>query len=1335
VFISYAHDSDAHREKVRDLWVFLCANGVEAHIDRVADQERQDWTMWMERQVAEADHILIVASPAYKKRAGHDADPAEGQGVQYEARLIRNLFYANQSDLGRFLPVVLPGGSSDDVPAFLTPATTTVYQVSSFTVAGAEALLRVLHRRPSEIQPVPGPVPDLPVRSHTFSTTAAALHHHIDVQVVAGESGVTTTVLLGGERLGEPHTGRLPVGIERCWDNLDLVDTAVERLARVGVRLWESMVGEPTTRRLLELIDTSPVGTSVDLTFHLDAGVSWLPVELLRVPADQRLLATIGGVSLTRRLAGIDRPPVGRLPGPLKILAAVAAPEETKTGSGPVDVEAEMQALLDAVTDTAVSGRGQVRILEVASLPQITAALRNDQYHVLHLFAHGSPTGIELEDEDGNPVPASAEKLVDALRAGGHVLPLVVLSSCSGAAAGTAGVAAALVEHGADRVLAMHTTVSDTYATQLGRHLHQTLATDPDTTVAAAVATARRDLDQTLRDRAQASGIPLRPETAIPTLLAAGPDTPLVDTGAPSTPLKRPTEPPTTRGVRELPVGELIGRRAPLRTTMAVLRGTASDRARFGDWAGVALTGVGGIGKTALAGRILARARADGWTIVEHVGAWNPPALFTSLAAAIDDPDVAAQLRNPRIDDTGKLGYFLDLLGRERLLVLFDDFEQNLAPDTQEFTDPGFAELFPALLDAAGTGRIFTTCRYPIPRTGDALLRLNLPPLTPAEQRRLYLRLPALRDLSVQERRLVTRTIGGHPRLIEFLDVLLREGTPARFRHVARKLRQLAEHEDIDLTDARPLPDAVAEALRLGSRDILLETLLADLSADQKELLAQAALSRASLTLADLTFARHGDTPTADQARQTRRDVEHLTDLTLITPVGDGELLVHPWLAGTLTAGQSERDRTRRHETAAATHVHRVNTGRGRFDDLVEVSRHFAAASRYDESIGAALQACDLVGGEVAASALLADIVPLVPTHHPRFFDIADRECDALLAIGLASATASRYQAMLDAVRADAAKNPGHENEYLLAITLERLGNIAIATADTRAATNYFTESVEILDRLAATYPGNAKYQRAPSYSRGMLGDLAHAAGDSTSATQHYQASLAVCERLAAADPGNVRHQRDLSISRNKLGDLAVAAGDSTTAAQHYQASLAVRERLATTDPSNAQYQRDLSVSHERLGDLARAADDATRAAQHYQASLAVRERLAAADPRIAQYQRDLSISHGRLGDLARAADDATTAAQHYQAGLAIRERLAAADPGNAEYQRDLSISHDRLGDLARAGGDPTTATQHHQASLAIAEQLATTDPGNAEYQRDLAISRRKLAELENDLL
>jgi hypothetical protein len=107
----------------------------------------------MEQQIDLADHVLVIASPAYKQRAGADADEAVGRGVQYEARLLRNLFYQHQQDLNRFLPVVLPGGSARDLPAFLTPATTTVYRVAEFSLAGAEPLLRLLLDRPEEIEP------------------------------------------------------------------------------------------------------------------------------------------------------------------------------------------------------------------------------------------------------------------------------------------------------------------------------------------------------------------------------------------------------------------------------------------------------------------------------------------------------------------------------------------------------------------------------------------------------------------------------------------------------------------------------------------------------------------------------------------------------------------------------------------------------------------------------------------------------------------------------------------------------------------------------------------------------------------------------------------------------------------------------------------------------------------------------------------------------------------------------------------------------------------------------------------------------------------------------
>jgi TIR domain len=82
VFISYAHDPDVpgHAEAVRDLWVWLRSCGIDARLDRVAAGRRQDWALWMADQIRAADHILIIASPAYKVRAEGRVGADEGRG-------------------------------------------------------------------------------------------------------------------------------------------------------------------------------------------------------------------------------------------------------------------------------------------------------------------------------------------------------------------------------------------------------------------------------------------------------------------------------------------------------------------------------------------------------------------------------------------------------------------------------------------------------------------------------------------------------------------------------------------------------------------------------------------------------------------------------------------------------------------------------------------------------------------------------------------------------------------------------------------------------------------------------------------------------------------------------------------------------------------------------------------------------------------------------------------------------------------------------------------------------------------------------------------------------
>ncbi|MCP9209767.1 toll/interleukin-1 receptor domain-containing protein [Streptomyces sp. NEAU-Y11] len=167
VFISYAHEDDGgvHRDQVRTLWRLLCAQGVDARLDLLAAESPQDWGVWMMHRYEEADRVLVIASPAYKRRAEVREEPGTGLGVSWEATLLRAEVHGNPRDwFRRILRVVLPGGSADDLPAFLGGGAVTTYRIDPLTAAGAETLLRYLHGLPYELPPAIGPVPHLPPR-------------------------------------------------------------------------------------------------------------------------------------------------------------------------------------------------------------------------------------------------------------------------------------------------------------------------------------------------------------------------------------------------------------------------------------------------------------------------------------------------------------------------------------------------------------------------------------------------------------------------------------------------------------------------------------------------------------------------------------------------------------------------------------------------------------------------------------------------------------------------------------------------------------------------------------------------------------------------------------------------------------------------------------------------------------------------------------------------------------------------------------------------------------------------------------------------------------------
>ena len=701
---------------------------------------------------------------------------------------------------------------------------------------------------------------------------------------------------------------------------------------------------------------------------------------------------------------------------------------------------------------------------------------------------------MELEDEDGAPQRVTAQSLMRALQHAGRPVPLIMLSSCSGGAAGTQAMAAGLIARGADRVIAMLAPVTDDYATALARYFYKELATRADQSVGRVLAQARylaeEQRSQTSKDSLSA------PEYGVVTLLAAGSDGPLTDPAVPQVPLTVATTPPGGKLVRELPMGELIGRRAQLRDVMGVLRRTQRATDRFGAANGAVLTGVGGIGKTALAGRVMSRLRDEGWLIAVHEGRWNPTALINATVQAItdgmpkvSDPAQADALRSvvglltdPGTDDGPKLAVIGQLLGSLRLLVVLDDFEQNLSTGGDTFLDPAIDEAISDLADAAGPGALLVTCRYPLPGPDRFLVPVPIPPLSPAELRRLFLRLPALRDLGTEDRRLLMRTIGGHPRLIQFTDALLRGGRSS-LMPVQVKLRDLAQRNGLSLRGHQPLNRVLDQAMLLGSADILLTELTELLTPAQSSLLRQVAVCRAPMTLDDLAFtltpSPGGEGGTAAGAlpdlTALPADVDRLTDLTLLTP-GEG-IMMHPWTAALVTRNVQD-DLSPLHERALAMRWRRFNQRRGTYEDLIDICRHLAALHRYDDIGHIAQQATQIVPGTLSLVACLAEMRALIPPTERAWIIVAGNEADALLRAGNMPLAAQQLQTICQQVETQVAAEPGDTGwQRLLSVSHERLGNVAVAAGDLAAARTAYQAALDIRTRLAAADPANTGWQ------------------------------------------------------------------------------------------------------------------------------------------------------------------------------------------------------------------------------------------------------------------
>ncbi|MEA2202730.1 MAG: hypothetical protein QOI89_3410, partial [Solirubrobacteraceae bacterium] len=284
VFISYAHDNSEHEYRVREFWIFLRSNGIDARLDVSAAERRQDWSLWALRQVRRARFVLVVASPAYRRRAEDEVPAGEGRGVQWEAAMIRQEVYADpEAALNRFLPVVLPGCSASDVPVWLGRETSTHYLVSEYTQAGAERLLNLLTGQVSVAVSPPGTPSVLPLRGK-IAGKPRGLRSELLINASLEGAVLTVDVALAGTSLQVRRKSTFPHGVRTVRESLRAgLLVPAGWMPAVGRQLACAVFDERSQQLVADLLYRLSPGDWIDVVCVVDGTALDLPVELLRL--------------------------------------------------------------------------------------------------------------------------------------------------------------------------------------------------------------------------------------------------------------------------------------------------------------------------------------------------------------------------------------------------------------------------------------------------------------------------------------------------------------------------------------------------------------------------------------------------------------------------------------------------------------------------------------------------------------------------------------------------------------------------------------------------------------------------------------------------------------------------------------------------------------------------------------------------------------------------------------------------------------------------------------------------------------------------------------------
>ncbi len=209
IFLSYTHDSPAHRIRVRALADRLHRDGVEASLDQYVEPPLEGWSAWTQQELDNADIVLVVCTETYNRRNQGAEAVEEARGASWEEALFVEAL-SRPGWIDKLVPIIFEASDAEHIPAQLRAKSW--FEVQS--EEGYAALLRLLTDRSVRVgttAPPPTPVFDNEETQLLAGDLEAAYRRYEHLMLDGSDTAATLEGILDLKRRMR-ESGRLKAG-------------------------------------------------------------------------------------------------------------------------------------------------------------------------------------------------------------------------------------------------------------------------------------------------------------------------------------------------------------------------------------------------------------------------------------------------------------------------------------------------------------------------------------------------------------------------------------------------------------------------------------------------------------------------------------------------------------------------------------------------------------------------------------------------------------------------------------------------------------------------------------------------------------------------------------------------------------------------------------------------------------------------------------------------------------------------------------------------------------------------------------------------------------------